>query len=114
MNFANLVLSSADMGIKVDWGFKGLVIGLSSVFAILVLLIVVINLLKFSSKDNSKAKKQVKTQVPVEKEVKTQDEDENQIIAVIAAAISCIAQREGKRYAIKTFKRIGSRSRKSY
>ncbi len=57
MNFTNLFLSSSDVSIKVGWGFNGLIIGLGSVFVILVILIVVINLLKLTSKAPVSSKK---------------------------------------------------------
>lgn len=114
MNYTNLMLSALTNAQKANWGLKGLIIGLGSVFVILIVLIFVINLLKLTSKDKSKAKtaKSVTEAKPVAS--KNADEDEDEIIAVIAAAISCMAHREGKRYAIRSFKRVGSRTRRSY
>jgi sodium pump decarboxylase gamma subunit len=113
----NLLLSSEVLSVSeiLSWGSKGLVIGLSSVFLILVILIGVINIMRVSLKKNSKVdnKKVVKVETP-KPVVEQKDDDEDEIIAVIAAAINCMAQREGKRFAIKSFRRIKTKSRNSY
>jgi sodium pump decarboxylase gamma subunit len=113
----NLLLSSEVLSVSeiLSWGSKGLVIGLSSVFLILVILIGVINIMRVSLKKNSKVdnKKVVKVETP-KPVVEQKDDDEDEIIAVIAAAINCMAQREGKRFAIKSFTRIKTKSRNSY
>lgn len=113
----NLLLSSETLELSqiMSWGTKGLVIGLSSVFLILVILIGVINIMRVSLKKDSKAdnKKVVKLETP-KQVIEPKDGDEDEIIAIIAAAINCMAQREGKRFAIKSFRRIKTRSRNSY
>ena len=113
MNLYNVILSGLTMQQKLSWGGNGLVIGLGSVFVILVILIAVINLLKVSA-NGGKNKKPAAAPVVAKPAEKKEEEDESEIIAVIAAAINCMAQREGKRFAIKSFKRIGSRSKRSY
>ena len=56
INLTNVILSGLTSQQTIGWGLNGLVIGLGSVFTILVILIVVINLLKLSSADNKKVK----------------------------------------------------------
>jgi sodium pump decarboxylase gamma subunit len=113
MNLSNVLLSGMTIQEKLSWGGNGLVMGFGSVFVILVILIAVINLLKLGTR-GKKNKKAAVTPVAVKPVVKEVEEDESEIIAVIAAAVNCMAQREGKRFAIKSFKRIGSRAKRSY
>ena len=113
MNLSNVFLTGMTIQEKLSWGGNGLIMGFGSVFIILIILIAVINLLKLGASGN-KSKKTAVAPValkPVKNEV---EEDESEIIAVIAAAVNCMAQREGKRFAIKSFKRIGSRAKRSY
>ena len=49
-NIINLPLSGLSLQEKLNWGGNGLVIGLGSVFTILVILIGVINILKLTNK----------------------------------------------------------------
>ena len=115
INILNLMLSELTAQQKAGWGLNGLIIGLGSVFTILVILILVINLLKLSSAANGrKSKKSNDITVSSKSLPESGEEDENEIIAAIAAAINCMAQREGKRYAIKSYRRIGSRTKRSY
>ena len=98
-----------------NWGTNSLVIGLGSVFTILLLLILITTIIKFLAKPKAKkietetadeTVKEAKVVLPVEVE-----NDDDEIIAVIAAAISSVSQREGKAYAIKSYKRVNSHSR---
>ena len=86
-------------------GLQSLVLGLGSVFAVLILLIVFIGIMgKFvqaTEKKSETPKKAAKTEA---KPVQADDEDE--IIAVISAAIACMAQREGKKFKISSYKRV--------
>ena len=114
INLTSLILSGLTTQQKLSWGGNGLVIGLGSVFIILVILIAVINVLKLASKPPKD--KQPAKAVETAKPAKTSEtkHDENEIIAVIAAAINCMAAREGKRFAIKSYKRVGARTKRSY
>ena len=114
INIFNQMLTGLTLQQKAGWGVNGLIIGLGSVFTILIILIVVINLLKLSSKSGSNGKKAKEVTVSSEKTPAQDTEDENESIAAIAAAINCMAQREGKRFAIKSYRRIGSRTKRSY
>ena len=84
-------------------GTTGLLFGLGSVFLVLVLLICFITLMKQLTKNKQKAKA---SPAPAVEAPKKDEEDEGEIIAVIAAAIACMAQREGKKFKIKSYRRI--------
>jgi len=113
MNLMNLTLSGLTTQQITRWGVNGLIIGLGSVFTILVLLIAVINLLKLSSSGKKKSTAE-KANTEIVKHSQS-DADENEIIAVITAAINSMSSaREGKRFAIKSYKRIGSSTKRSY
>jgi len=89
-------------------GLKVLVLGLGSVFVVLVLLIIFISVMG-SLVQNSEKKaivpKVTKNTVKEEKAL-LQADDEDEIVAVITAAIACMAQREGKKFKISSFKRV--------
>ncbi len=85
-------------------GTTGLLFGLGSVFVVLVLLIACIALLKHLTRSKNQ-EAAVKAPV-VATTPKDEDDDEGELVAVIAAAIACMAQREGKKYKIKSYRRI--------
>ena len=47
-------------------------------------------------------------EAPVEAEDEDDGEDEDEIVAVIAAAVACMAASEGTRLKVKSFRRVGS------
>ncbi|MCK5130392.1 MAG: OadG family protein [Clostridiales bacterium] len=103
------LLSTKD---KLSWGVNGLLIGLGSVFVILVLLILVINLLKLASNGKTVENKPV-SKIALKKD--HVDENEDEIVAVIMAAINSLnTQRTGKKFAIKSYRRINTKTRNSY
>jgi len=92
---------------SIDWmlGLKSLLLGLGSVFAVLVLLIVFISIMgKFVQGSEKKQKSPKKAEKPAVKPSVEDDEDE--VVAVISAAIACMAQREGKKFKIRSYKRV--------
>ncbi len=102
-----------------SWGAKSLVVGLGSVFFILILLVIVTRLLKiFSVRESKKIASATANEAieraEKEKSVAIHDSNDDEIIAVIAAAISCISENEGRKYAIKSYRRVGTRTRVSY
>jgi len=89
-------------------GLKGLILGLGTVFLVLILLIGFIYIM---SKIVQKIGEKPSSVQGTEKKVITQNvvkpqDDEGEIIAVIAAALSCMAQREGKKFNIRSFRRV--------
>ncbi len=114
INLSSLTLSVLSAQQKASWGLNGLIMGLGSVFIILVLLILVINLLKLTSVNKKKTGQVKPLSSANDSAVKAYKEDESEIIAVIIAAINCMAQREGKKFAIKSYKRVGTRTNRSY
>jgi sodium pump decarboxylase gamma subunit len=87
-------------------GLKGLILGLGTVFLVLILLIVFINIMSSVVQRLSKKKTAPIEQKPVIKKDANPIEDENEIIAAITAAIACIGQREGKKYNIRSLRRV--------
>ena len=81
------------------------IIGFSTVFVVLVVLIAFITIM--SKIINSSGRKEKEAQKIQHKESKkiNAEEDMDEIAAVIAAAISCMGQREGKKYKIRSFRR---------
>ena len=87
-------------------GLQLLVIGLGAVFLVLLILIILILVMgKLAKGKTDKKTSETKKQAIGEIAVKPQD-DENEVIAAIAAAIACMAQREGKKFKIRSFKRV--------
>ena len=86
-------------------GLNGLVLGLGSVFLILLLLILFITIMSKVVQNAEKGDKGKEKTVPA-KAIQAPAEDEDEVIAVIAAAVACMAQREGKRFKIRSFKRV--------
>ncbi len=102
-------LSTKDI---LNWGLNGLIIGLSSVFIILILLIFVIFIMKIATAEKEKTPVRKVKNITYTNDSIIDNDDE--ITAVITAAINCMAHREGKRFAIKSYKRISSKKRISY
>ncbi|MBN2879510.1 MAG: OadG family protein [Clostridia bacterium] len=92
---------------NLSWGITGLVLGLGSVFTVLFLLIFFIFLMgKIVQKSDKKANNSpAPKSIPAKQEVSSAD-NEDEIIAAITAAIACMAQREGKKFKISSFKRV--------
>lgn len=104
------------MADKLSEGTVVLVIGMVIVFSILVLLWLV--LLGFEKIFGNTSKKQkapakpkeapVKTAVPAAPVEATASEDENELVAVITAAISAMTGMDGSKFKIKSIKRISN------
>jgi len=93
----------------INWmlGLQGLVLGLGAVFLVLIILIVLIFIMgKVAHGKPKKDKVDEKSMQPVIKTLSNPKNDEEEIIAVITATIACMASREGKKYKIKSFKRV--------
>ena len=98
--------------------------GLVVVFLALVLLIIFVSIFGkvFSGIENSKKNKNTPapapapvpavniTKAPVQV---TPAEDDNEVIAVISAAVAMMAAKDGKNYAVKSIKRAGRSGRQS-
>jgi len=97
MGSANLIL-----------GLKVMVLGLGSVFVVLALLILFIRVMgSLVQKSEKKVSVPKVTNSPVKQEkAPVQADDEDEIIAAITAAIACMAQREGKKFKIRSFNRV--------
>lgn len=94
---------------NIDWmlAIQGLVLGLGAVFTVLVILIILIFILgKIVRGASKKDTPKEKTAQPITTKVSVPKNDEDEIAAVIIAAIACIEQREGKRFKIRSFRRV--------
>lgn len=110
MNTLSLIIRASQdetltLSEKMDWGLNGFIVGISCVFLVLVVLILFINLMsaiiKSSAKSASKAANNTKTETQ-----STSESDEDEVLAVISAAIACMSQRSGKKFKIKSFRRL--------
>ena len=94
---------------KLSWGSTSLILGLGAVFVILILLIIFIHLMHRASLviNRPKETKNRIDQKPTDHTDHIPSEDnEGELLAVIAAAIACMAQREGRKYKIKSYRRV--------
>ena len=95
------------MEINWDLGLQGLVLGLGAVFLVLVVLIVLILVMGKVANGNTKKTKAKKAPVQsVAKPVASPQNDEDEIVAAITAAIACIGQKEGKKFKIRSYRRV--------
>lgn len=95
------------MNIDWDLGLQGLVLGLGAVFLVLIVLIVLILILgKVSNSNTKRNKTKGKSVEPVTKPAVVHQNDEDEIIAAITAAIACMAQHEGKKFKIRSYRRV--------
>ncbi|MDD2432988.1 MAG: OadG family protein [Clostridia bacterium] len=90
------------------FGLQVTVLGMSVVFIALIFLILVINLMTKGT-EFSKAKKGAAGAEPIKKEAvaaaaSPSEEDEGEVIAVLAAAIACL--QPGKKMRLKTIQRL--------
>ncbi|MEX1375976.1 MAG: OadG family protein [Eubacteriales bacterium] len=92
---------------NLSWGLTGLLLGLGSVFIVLISLIVFISIMGYIvQKGDKKAKKPTLAKSSPVEAKKSVETDEDEIIAVISAAVACMAQQEGKKFKIRSFKRV--------
>lgn len=95
------------MEINWDLGLQGLALGLGAVFLVLVVLIVLILVLgKVANSNTKKDKTKEKVVEPVANPVVVSQNYEDEIIAAITAAIAYIGQKEGKKFKIRSYKRV--------
>lgn len=96
--------------------------GLVVVFLALVLLIIFVSLFGkvFSGMENKNKKKATDTPAvnvtkpaPVPAPAAVSAEDDNEVIAVISAAVAMMAAKDGKNYAVKSIKRTVNKRRQS-
>jgi len=97
------LLTSDTLSSSINRGVNGLVLGLITVFLVLIVLIIIISLMQrfigSRKKEISKPMPEVKNAVP------DKQDNNDEIVAVIGAAIACMAQREGKKYKIISFRK---------
>jgi len=99
--------------IAVDAGTIGgyaFIVGLGIVFIVLVLLIFSIGILSLLAKKREPKSPVIEPALDIKPDIiiDTKD-DEDEIIAIITAAIACMAQSSGKQFAIKSYKRVGTK-----
>lgn len=87
-----------------SWGFYGFLIGIGCVFLVLLVLILLISVMGKIVQSGGKSK--AKAPKTNKKALNSHVDDEDEIMAVITAAIACMSQREGKKYKIRSYKRV--------
>jgi|GEM_PF-5271102 len=87
-------------------GLQGLILGLGSVFLVLFLLIIIISIMGKLVQNSEKKQIEPIVEKTISKEPVAIEDDEDEIIAAITAAIACMAQREGKKFKIRSYKRV--------
>lgn len=97
------------MANKLSFAGMMVILGLLTVFAVLIVILLCLNLFKIAFHDNgakSKASSQAKVEAPVVESTQAQTSDE-EIIAVISAAIA-MAESEGSgaRFRVVSFRRV--------
>ncbi len=103
------------INLNIDWGRAILVVvlGLATVFAVLIIIMLAIVIMsKIFAPKNAKPKKDTApsiTNTPAPKAVEiTQNEDDTELIAVIAAAIAASLNTSVNNLKIKSYKRLGT------
>ena len=92
------------------------VTGIAIVFTVLIVLVAVMSLFGKVVSSSSKKPEKVAKETPDKPVVKApslpvaQNEDEDEIIAVIAAAVVAFSQSAGKQYAVRSIRRSSGRS----
>lgn len=89
---------------KLSWGLNGFLVGIGCVFLVLLVLILLISVMGKIAQSGGKSK--AKAPKANKKDLNRQVDDEDEIMAVITAAIACMSQREGKKYKICSYKRV--------
>ncbi len=91
----------------IDWtvGLQGLILGLGTVFIVLFSLIIFIKIMGSIIQKFDKKQPEKQDEKPIVKVISAEN-NEDEIIAAITAAIACMAQNEGKKFKIRSFKRI--------
>ena len=89
-------------------GLKGLILGLGTVFLVLILLIAFIYFLSkiVHTLDKTQAPKKEEKIITITENKTNTENNESEIIAAIAAALACLAQKEGKKFKIRSFRRV--------
>ncbi len=114
MNYSDALLTGKGVTLSDAFSAGGMttVVGLSIVFGVLLVLMIVLYLFKvIFYKDPNKAKKEVKVETPVEKPVEVMaevTEDEDELIAVLTAAVAASLNTSTYNLNIKSYRRIDS------
>lgn len=114
----NVMVDSLPMADRLSLGAQVLVIGMATVFAVLIILWLVLLLFRLFAYDLPMKKKQKATSAvektelpdnaPVAFEIKSDDNDDSQLIAVITAAIEAYNSHSGSSlpFRVVSFKRV--------
>ncbi len=100
------------LGEALSTGLETTIIGLSIVFLVLITLMLVLIAMKyiFAPKKDKKAKAVVPKQEPVEVFEQVAEEDEEELIAILTAAVAASLNTSTYNLKIKSFRRIGTSS----
>lgn len=110
------LLNSAENVEEFDWvseGFTALISGMSTVFAILVMISFIISLFKYLKKGNGVIKHPPHNEAKINAKIETKKEveDDLELVAVITAAIAASLNTSTDKLRVKSFRRLERSSR---